>query len=66
MTTLTINIPNKSYSFLSDDSVFQSIITETVFDYVEKKQDLETKDLLSKNSKFQTINSKLEEKLWKL
>lgn len=66
MTTLTINIPSKSYSFLNDDSVFQSVITETIFDYVEKKQDLETKDLLSKNLKFQTINSKLEEKLWKL
>jgi hypothetical protein len=63
MMTITINIPNKNYEYLNDDDVFQSVITETVFDYVEKKEDMETKEKLSKSKKFHELNTKLEEKL---
>ncbi len=66
MANLTIKIPNKSYKYIDDDSVFQSIIIETLYDYVEKRQDIETRNKLSKNSKFVLLNTKLEEKLWKL
>jgi hypothetical protein len=63
MPTITLNIPDKKYDFLKDDNVFQSIITETIYDYVEKKQDLETKELLINNVDFQILNIKLEKKL---
>jgi hypothetical protein len=63
MVTLNINIPNSSYKYLSDDDVFQSVITEAILDYVEKKQDLETKSQLSKNVYFSELNAKFEEKL---
>ncbi len=66
MVTLNINIPNSSYKYLSDDDVFQSVITEAILDYVEKKQDLETKSQLSKNVYFSELNAKFEEKLWNL
>lgn len=66
MANLTIKIPNKSYKYIDDDSVFQSIIIETLYDYVEKRQDIETRNKLLKNSKFVLLNTKLEEKLWKL
>jgi hypothetical protein len=62
MANLTIKIPNKSYKYINDDSVFQSIIIETLYDYVEKRQDIETKNKLLKNSKFVLLNTKLEEK----
>ena len=64
MANLTIKIPNKSYKYINDDSVFQSIIIETLYDYVEKRQDIETKNKLLKNSKFVLLNTKLEEKNW--
>jgi hypothetical protein len=63
MATITINIPNNNYDYLKDDNVFQSVITEAVFDYVEKKQDLDTSLKLSKSNKFKKLNNKLEEKL---
>ncbi len=66
MTTISINILEKDYKYLSDDNIFQAVITETVFDYIEKKQDLETKNKLSQNAYFANLNNKLEEKLWNL
>lgn len=61
--TISIEIPEKIYIFLKDDNVFQSIIIETILDYIEKKEDLETKNKLVSNIYFHNLNSKLEEKL---
>ena len=66
MTTLTIKIPNNKHKYLGDENEFQAVIFETMADFFEKKEDLETKDLLLNSKSFQDINSKLEKKLWKL
>jgi len=66
MATLNIELPSTKYHFLKDDSIFQSVIIETIFDYIEKKEDVETKNKLSWNQYFRSLNSKIEERLWKL
>lgn len=47
MATLNIELPSTKYHFLKDDSIFQSVIIETILDYIEKKEDIETKNKLS-------------------
>lgn len=68
MTTLNIQLPlsDKKYTFLADDNIFQSVIYETVLDYIEQKEDLETRKKILLDKDIQAINSKIEKKLWKL
>ena len=65
MTMIEIKTPDKYKTFLEDSSEFQWIITEVMYDYVEKKQDEITRKNLKNNSYFQKLNDSLENKLWK-
>ena len=55
--TLKIQLPKK-YTFLSDDSDFQRIITETMLDYVEYQQDQKTIQSLEKSIRFHDANAR--------
>jgi len=66
MVVVEVKAPKKYNSFLEDSSEFQWIITEVVYDYVEKKQDNITKKKLENSSYFQELNNSLESKLWSL
>ena len=63
MVTLKLDTPKNYEKFLSDSSEFQGIITEVIYDYVEKKQDQMTKNKLENNSYFDKLNISLEKKL---
>jgi len=66
MATIKLETPDKYKEYLDDSNEFQSVITEVMFDYVEKKQDEQTKKLLNSNLDFQKINNSLNQKLWEL
>ena len=65
MATITLQTPDKYKTFLEESSEFESIITEVMYDYVEKKQDQIIKDSLNNNSYFHKLNKSLESKLWR-
>ena len=62
---LRIQIPWE-YTFLSEDSDFQRIITETMLDYVEYQQDQKTIQYLEKSKKFRDANARFSQLAWKL
>jgi len=64
MTTIELQIPDKYTTFLEDSSDLQKIMTELIYDFVEVKQDIQTKNNLDSNLFFHTLNSNLEEKLY--
>jgi len=64
MATIKIEISDKYKTYLDDTSEYQSMITQVTKDYIEIKQDLDTKKSLEKNKYFSSLNSILEEKLW--
>ena len=66
MVTLKLDTPKKYEKFLNDSNEFQGIITEVIYDYVEKKQDQITKKNLDNNPYFNELNISLEKKLWNL
>ena len=66
MVTIELKIPKKYDSFLSDDSELQSVITEFMFDYIEWKQDMNTRNNLINSEKFHFLNNSIEQRLWEL
>jgi len=65
MSTINIKIPNKIDWYISDNSEFQGIITEVIYDYFEKKQDEETRLKLENNDYFKQLNNSLNKELCK-
>jgi hypothetical protein len=66
MSKIELNISDKHVWYLDDSNELQGIITEVIYDYVEMKQDQDTRWSLEKNSYFGKLNKSLEKKLWKL
>jgi len=66
MTQITINIPEKYSSYISEDNDLQNVLTEFFLDYIESKEDIKLRENLSKSKKFNELNSKLNKKLWNL
>ena len=65
MPTIKIQAPEKYTSFLKDSNEFEALITELMYDYVEKKQDHITQQRLDYNPYFHTLNRAIERRLWK-
>jgi hypothetical protein len=56
---ISIQLPSKYDKYLSDNDKIQQIITEVMLDYIETRQDEETKQELIKSERFQTLNTRL-------
>lgn len=63
MKTIEIKISDKYTDFLDDNNEYQSMINEVTHDYIELKQDLNTKKSLNNNDYFLSLNNLLEKKL---
>ncbi|MCH2189280.1 hypothetical protein MK079_05645 [Candidatus Gracilibacteria bacterium] len=65
-TTVAVTIPEKHTQFLSDESEVNSVLTECIMDYVEFKQDEDTRERLENNTYFSSLENQLEKKLGSL